>query len=304
MTRNILPPEHIPNVYRFHIPSRPMPIIFDSPHSGNYYPKDFNYDCNPLDLACMKDRYVEDLFSRAPDHGASLLHALFARSYIDTNRARDDIDPALIEDGWPEKEWGKINPTPRSQAGIGLISRLIRPGEPIYRRKLGSKEIMNRIMTHYDPYHGALKTFIDTLHYRFGHVWHLNCHSMPSASAYPRHHSHSKHNKTPAFDIVLGDLDGKTAGRNFLYSVRDHLRSQGFKVSLNDPFKGVELINRYSEPSIGRHSLQIEVNRALFMNEVTFEKTSNYNAFKEKMNKLIIFCTDFAQNQLTSLAAD
>lgn len=292
------------NILALHNPKNALPVIFDSPHSGRVYPPDFNYSCDLNDLKKIEDLDVDDLFSAAPKHGASLLLADFPRSYIDVNRARDDIDDSLVTENSPTQELGKLNPTSRSDAGIGLISRLIKPGIPIYNRTLSAAEIMNRITTYYDPYHAMLEKLLDEAYYNYGAFWHINCHSMPAASAYPRKNVFMSGSAPRPSDIVLGDLDGQTCGRDFLYALRDFWKSQGFRVTINDPFKGVELIRRHAQPTRGKNSIQIEINRALYMNEITGERLDTYSEFKTITEGMIGFTCAFARSKLTLMAAD
>lgn len=292
------------SVLSIHKPENPLPVIFDSPHSGQDYPEDFGYACNPAALRSIEDRYVDDLFAEAPDYGASLLCAHFPRSYIDVNRAPDDIDEALLDGHWPHREHGPISPTARSDSGIGLIPRLIRPGTPIYDRPLSAEEIMRRVRTCYEPYHAALEKLIEEAHYDFGQVWHLDCHSMPRSSAFPKRNIRIAGGKQIPADIVLGDRGGQTCGRVFMHGLRNFLEDRGFRVTVNDPYQGVELIRRYSQPTRGRHSVQIEINRALFMDEETGAKRPDYGSFKGQIGSMIRFCTDFAQEHLTRIAAD
>ncbi|MEZ5919527.1 MAG: N-formylglutamate amidohydrolase, partial [Alphaproteobacteria bacterium] len=166
------------DIYTLTRPETPaLPLIFDSPHSGTLYPEDFGYACDFHTLESAEDKYVDDLFASAPAFGAALLCAHFPRSYIDPNRSADDIDPALLAGLWDGAL--PIAPSPRSDAGIGLIRRLVRPGIPVYDRPLTSAEITARIERYYTPYHEALETLITEAHYNFGQVWHVNCHSMP-----------------------------------------------------------------------------------------------------------------------------
>lgn len=295
---------NVPDVLTLIKPKIAMPVVFDSPHSGRHYPDDFQYACAYSALEKIEDRHVDDLLLDAPDYGAYLLHAHFARTYIDVNRARDDIDPALTSGAWPRDKYGEVYPSKRSDAGIGLVNRLVKPGLPIYDRALSAEEIMVRILKYYDPYHNTLSALLDDLYYRFGQFWHINCHSMPSASAYPKQNIMMVGHRPKPSDIVLGDLDGQTCGRDYLYTLRDFFKSKGLRVTINDPFKGVELIGRYSQPTRGRNSVQIEINRALYMNEETGEKSENYNKTKELMTQVISFTCAFAQDKLGSIAAD
>ena len=283
-----------------------LPLVFDSPHSGNIYPDDFKYACPPQILHAAEDTFVEDLFSATPAFGAAFLHAHFPRSYIDVNRRICDIDPQLLEDEWPEniKTEFDINPSSRSHAGIGLIRRLVKPGIPVYDRHLTPKEIINRIESCYVPYHNALADLIKQAHYNFGAVWHINCHSMPAASAYPKRGIGLIGNKPKPADFVLGDRDGKSCSHDFTFSIKAFLKDLGYTVSVNDPFKGVELVEQYSNPATGYHSLQIEINKSLYMDEATGEKSKNYKYLKSDIEKLIQFCAAYTNSQLKPLAAD
>jgi len=282
-------------------PNNPLPVVFDSPHSGTHYPEDFRHACEMIDLAQAEDKYVDELIDFAPDFGIALLKANFPRSYIDVNRAVDDIDLNLIENEWP---YGEIVPSLRSDAGIGLIRRLVRPGLPLYNRYLAPSEIVHRIEHYYKPYHDALETLLDDAHYNFGQVWHINCHSMPSSSAVPKQPISLMGGKVRPSDFVLGDRDGSSCDIDFTHALRAFIEKLGYTVTLNDPFKGVELVDRYSQPTRGRHSLQIEINKALYMNEENHEKTENFEPLKTDLQKITLFITDYVSAQLTDLAAD
>lgn len=287
--------ESIKGVYTLTRPASALPLVFDSPHSGTEYPADFDYACDFALLEKAEDKFVDDLFITAPEHGAALLCAEFPRSYIDVNRCEKDIDIDLLEDIWPEE----LNPTARSHAGIGLIRRLVRPGVPLYNRHLKAAEIKARIDTYYRPYHTALYNLIEEAHYKFGQVWHVNCHSMPTQESQTFRASPLK-----SADFVLGDRDGTTCDIGFTHAVRDFLKGLGYKVTINDPYKGVELVRRYSSPATGRHSLQIEIARSLYMNEEESKKLLNYNILKNNIEKLVSFCADYVQAQSLPMAAD
>ncbi len=290
-------------ILELHIPQNPAPVIFDSPHSGSIYPTDFQYNCDSIDLRRVEDKYVDTLFARAPEYGAAFLLALFPRSYIDVNRAIDDIDENLFEGKWPDMH-GLIKPSSRSDTGIGLITRLLKPGHPVYERQLSPNEIVNRIKNYYEPYHEILSKTLDDAYYNHGQFWHINCHSMPSSSAYPKRNITMLGNTPKQSDIVLGDRDGQSCGRDFLYALRDFWRSAGFRVTVNDPFSGVELVSRYSQPTRGKNSIQIEINRSLYMNEETGETTAQFTSIHDHCNNMIKFCVDFAHSKRTNMAAD
>lgn len=289
------------NILSIHRSESPLPLVFDSPHSGNIYPPDFNFACAFSALASAEDKHVEDLFAAAPAFGAALLLAHFPRSYIDPNRAPDDIDPEILGGAWP---FGATNPTSRSDAGIGLIRRLVKPGIPVYDRPLSAGEIIHRLEKYYKPYHSALETLLDEAHYNFGKVWHINCHSMPSASARPKQPIGLTGSQPRGSDIVLGDLDGTSGDLRFNYALREFFKKRGYTVTVNDPFKGVELVGRYSNPPRGRYSLQIEINKSLYMDEETNTKSKHYDALKSDIEDMIAFCADYVSAQLIDLAAD
>ena len=289
------------NVLSIDKPKTPIPLVFDSPHSGTNYPDNFTYACDFQILRKAEDSYVDELFAAAPNHGASLLKAHFPRSYIDTNRAIDDIDPALLETDWP---YGTINPTARSDSGIGLIRRLVTPGEPLYDAPLEPQDVKNRIEMYYKPYHSALRDLLDESHYHFGHVYHINCHSMPKSTAFPKRIAEMRGNQIQPSDIVLSNRDGTTSGSDFIHALRDIVKDLGYRVTLNDPFKGVELVTRYAHPARGRHSVQIEVNKALYMNEESCERSDNFETIRSDLEKLIAKSADYVRAQDVTMAAD
>ena len=236
------------------------PVVYDSPHSGRTYPADFDHAIDLTVLRQAEDTHVEALFAHVSHLGSPLLYALFPRSYIDVNRGLDDVDVAMIAGEWPLP----LAPSSFTRQGIGLIWRGMGVDGPIYARKLTSEEIIKRIYYCWRPYHERLGQLIDTAHARFGVSYHVNCHSMPSraegAAADPR---------TPRVDFVLGDRDGTSTEGDFVRHVRDELHKLGYQVAINEPYKGAELLRRFGYPAAGRHSLQIEVNRRLYMDETT-----------------------------------
>lgn len=272
--------------------SGPLPLVFDSPHSGTTYPADFGYAA-PFDiLRRAEDAFVDELFATAPGHGASLLAALFPRSYIDPNRHEADIDVSLIDGEWP----GPLAPTRRSRRGMGLIRRILRHDLPVYDRRLTVAEVMARIEQYHRPYHAELKDMLDSAHGRWGCVWHVNCHSMRSLGRKPGDPPFGGEGK-PRADFVLGDLDGQACAADFREMVRETLVGFGYRVVLNKPFKGAELITRYSDPCRGRHSLQIEINRRLYMDEHKVEKTADFDRLKADIDRLIAAIAAFVRDR-------
>lgn len=268
----------------------PAPIFFDSPHSGNDYPADFRPAAPMSLIRKAEDAHIDDLYAAASDHGAPLLLALFPRAYLDANRDQKDIDPALLDRPWP----GPISPGAKTQEGHGLIWRLVgAKGVPVYDRKLSVDEVSARIERYHAPYHERMRAIIDGLHGMFGAVWHVNCHSMQAVGSATAPDA----GKTRA-DFVLGDRDGTTCHPEFTDAVADMLRRMGYRVAINDPYKGVELVRRYGHPARRRHSLQIEINRSLYMDEDTLERNDGYARLKIDIERMIGGIAEFARQRV------
>ena len=262
-----------------------LPLVLDSPHSGAVYPDEFAFCC-PLDvLRRAEDAYVDELYGAAPAHGATLIAALFPRSYIDPNRAADDLDPSLLAGNLPDSL------TARPVTRVGLVRRHAQPGIPIYDGKLSPRDILARIERYHTPYHRALEEACDRLHREFGAIWHVNCHSMPS-------HGRRAGSKGEHGDFVLGDRDGTTCDGEFTDFVARFLRGLGYEVRVNDGYKGVEIVRRQGRPGAGRHSLQIEVDRALYMNQKTLEKSPGFDRLAADLGRLIAAIAEYVRAQL------
>ena len=266
--------------YHLHEPvGEAVPLVCDSPHSGTEYPSDYGHAVPLAQLRRGEDTDVDALWSAAPQVGGTLLAARFPRSYIDPNRALDDLDPALLDGPWPEP----LNPGEKTRLGYGLIWRNVGAGQPIYARKLTVAEVRRRIDDCYRPYHAALAARIEQATRRFGGVWHLNLHSMPN-DAYERLQIESPH---PLADFVLGDRDGKTCEPAFVALVESELRARGYTVARNDPYKGVQLIERIGQPARNRHSLQVEIRRPLYMHEATRDRNEGFVRLQRDLSALL-----------------
>ena len=284
------------NIYQIKKPDRgvrkdkaTVPLLFSSPHSGREYPEDFGYGCDLFDLRRTEDNYVDELFSGAPDKGAYYLGALFPKTYIDPNRALDEIDPHLLcgeskfefesESGFGLG--GQSGPGPRAMAGIGLFHRLVRRHISIYSRHLSDAEITRRIDTYYTPYHAQMSDILDGLYNQYDRVWHVDCHSMPSGSL-----SSSKAS-TLLPDFVIGDLDGTSCAAEFSDVIRRVLVDKGYKVAMNVPYKGAYILENYGRPAQGRHSLQLEINKALYIDEYSLYKKPGFVDLQSDMADLM-----------------
>lgn len=262
------------------------PVVLDSPHSGTVYPEDFRPAVSMSALRQAEDAFVDALYACGPRLGATLIAARFPRSYIDPNRSLLDVDTSLIDAPWP----GPAAVTRKTELGIGLIWRVLDTGESIYARKLTVDEVRRRITDFHQPYQKALKDALDETYAHFGSVWHVNCHSMPAVSSAISEEGPGR----PRADFVLGDRDGSTCDAGFTAFVADQLRAMGYDVKVNDPYKGVELVRAFSDPATGRHSLQVEVNRRLYMDERTGGKTPGYARLARDIERMVKSVCEYA----------
>ena len=261
-----------------------IPLIIDSPHSGTEYPLDFNHQADFAQLRQAEDSYVDELYKHVSSIGGVFLDAKFPRSYIDPNRSENDF---ILEDLHEKNNSAceiKFKPTIKSQLGIGLLWLKIPPnGEPMYRDKITLKQLMHRVNTYHRPYHKILKNILDNTYKKFGNFYHVNAHSMQNQATAMS--DQSQGTKRP--DFVIGDREGTSCKRRFTDLIVDFLKSLNYSVDVNYPYKGMELVRAYSDPLQNKNSVQIEVNRKLYMNEETREKIDNFKILKQDLKKLI-----------------
>jgi len=247
------------------------PVLLDSPHSGFDWPADFQPAAPRAAILTSCDLFVDELWSDAPDAGAMLLAATFPRAYIDTNRAETDLDPALLDAPWP----GSLGPTDYSRRGMGLIRRLALPGIPMETHPLSVAAVELRITRHYRPYRAALATALETIHARHQVAYHLNLHSMKS-----RGNEMNVDGGTPRPDVVVSDRLGTTTNPAITNWLAKRFSAAGLSVKINDPYRGGDLIGTFGQPARGRHSVQIELNRALYLNEAVGARSLDFNTLR------------------------
>lgn len=268
-----------------------IPLVCDSPHSGTQYPDDFHYAVDLSDLRRCEDTHVEKLWAAVPSVGGTLIHASFPRSYTDTNRTEFDIDVGMIEGVWP----GRAEPSKRClELGNGLIFSKTTTLQPIYDRKLSISEVQHRIGTCWRPYRQALAQALEHASLRYGKRWHLNLHSMPS-NAYER--LGLPPGKVLA-DVVLGDLHGASCGKDFTAFVEQAFKQRGYTVAINDPYSGMDLLTAHGDPENRRNSLQIELNRSLYLNERTRDPLPQFNQVQADITSLLADLARYVQQQL------
>ncbi len=289
----MIPTYTLPGVLTMLGPTGPArPLLLDSPHSGTDYPPDFGAAVDREMLLDAVDTAVDALFGEGPKLGAALLKAHFPRTYIDPNRAEDDIDACLLDGCWP----GPLSPTEKTRRGNGLIRRTIGDDDrALYSRRLAVEEVQERIERYHAPYHRALGEAQGRLLERFGAVYHLNCHSMGSRS---------REDMTRRPDMVLGDRDGTTCEADFTAVAAETLDALGYKVRTNHIFKGVELIRAFSAPDAGRHSLQIEINKDLYVDEATRRLSPDFASVQGDLAQLIDRLAAFAEERANGTGRD
>jgi N-formylglutamate amidohydrolase len=255
------------------------------------FPADFNASVSEFDLRDGEDCFVDELYLPATERGIALIAAQFPRTYIDPNRHAGDIDLELIEGGrWPHE----IVPSGKAAIGKALIWRTLDDGRPIYGRKLSVAEASARIEWCHAPYHRALTQWMNATHERYGAIYHINCHSMNSVAGVQGEGGVGSTRP----DFVLGDRDGTTCAASFTAFVHGVLSRMGYEVKINDPYKGVELIRAYSNPAVGRHSLQIEINKRLYMDESTCLKTNGFERLQKNLQTLIDELLDHVNDEV------
>ena len=259
------------------------PLVLDSPHSGVDYPEDFRPAVELATLRRAEDTHVEKLYDFAPSLGVAWIEALFPRSYLDANRDLTELDASLLGDAWT----GPLSEDPvflaKVRLGKGLIWRCTDEGLDIYDRKLTAAEVRSRIDRCWRPYHAAVADAIGKAHARHGYSIHLNCHSMPAVSS-----SHAT--EFPGLvhaDFVIGDRDGSSASPALSQRICDVLRGFGYDVAYNHPYKGVELVRRYGDPAAQRHSIQVELNRKLYMDEDTLQPHAGFDRLRAHLRRLV-----------------
>src|SRR5438132_452586 len=270
---------------------RAVPLVLASPHSGNDYPRDLlaASRLDPLTLRRSEDSFVDAIFAAAPELGAPLLAARFPRAYLDVNREAWELDPTMFADLLPSFVNAR---SPRVRMGLGTIARVVASGEEIYARKLRFAEARHRVDTLYHPYHHALRRLADETETAFGGYLLLDCHSMPSAA--------SAVGGQTAADIVLGDCHGVACAPRIVETARDFLVRRDFAVALNAPYAGGFTTGHYGNPRRRRHALQIEINRALYMDERNYRRKPGFDRLRREMTALVAHLGELMQECLAA----
>jgi N-formylglutamate amidohydrolase len=248
------------------------PLLFAAPHAGRYYPSDLDANVDLFSLRRFEDTDVDQLLEDAPQHGATVVAGCFGRAYLDLNRSPDDLDPAMF--GEPVMRSRPTNA--RIAAGLGLFARYASGGREIYGRKLSLDEANRRIATVHSPYHTQLTHILDKASARFGGAILIDWHSMPSAAAVSGLGQDRR-----SVDVVLGDRYGRACRPELILFVESALRALGLSVARNVPYAGGYTTERHGKPANNRQALQIELNRALYLDEASLTPTRDFPALRD-----------------------
>jgi N-formylglutamate amidohydrolase len=247
------------------------PLVFSSPHSGSVYPRRFlaASRLDPLTLRRSEDAFVDELFLPCVGLGAPLLRANFPRAYLDVNREPYELDPQVFDERLPEFANTR---SLRVAVGLGTIPRVVGDAQPIYKRPMPVSEGLGRIEALYRPYHQRLKGLVERARGRFGVAVLLDCHSMPSNGA-----------DVGGWDIVLGDRYGASAAPSVVEILEASLRAAGYRVRRNKPFAGGFITEHFGAPAQSMHAVQIEIARALYLNERRIVRTEKWTALRDDL---------------------
>jgi N-formylglutamate amidohydrolase len=253
------------------------PAVFNSPHSGRIYPPDFLISTR-LDISALRrseDSFVDELFEGVVKRGHPLMRAHFPRCYVDVNREPYELDPRMFDGRLPSFANTR---SMRVAGGLGTVARVVGDAQEIYGQRLSVDEALRRIESLYKPYHRALRRLITRVHRDLGTAVLIDCHSMPSTTAAKE--------ERPRADVVLGDRYGTSCAPAVSETVEETLRSLGYSTSRNKPYAGGFITEHYGNPAAGLHSIQLELNRGLYMDERRYERSASFAQLKADLEAL------------------
>ncbi|MGR3463424.1 N-formylglutamate amidohydrolase [Limimaricola sp.] len=270
-------------------------VVFASPHSGRDYPETFlaRTRLGPRQIRSSEDAFVDRLFAAAPEHGAPLIAARVPRAWVDLNRAADELDPALIE-GVKRRSHN-----PRVASGLGVIPRVVAGGRPIYTGKIDLAEARDRLATGWTPYHAALEGLLAESHAQFGESILIDCHSMPHEAI---DLAGGPGGKRP--HVVLGDRYGAAAAPRIVARIEAAFAAAGLRVARNTPFAGAYVTQTYGRPARRQHAVQIEIDRALYMDEARIAPHAGFEPFRARLAAVIAEIAAIGRPEIEQLAAE
>jgi len=282
---------YVPGVLHRRTPIvKSVPVVFDIPRSGNEYPQEFLSPA-PFDAVRRSvSMYVEELYTLVPKHGCTWLYALFPNVYIDANRHELDIDPAYLDGQWPEP----LETSDKSLRGMGLIPRVCGKGDvALQEGPITVGDLRHRLDNYYWPYHNTLSNVLGEFRERFGIAYHVSCHSMSSIGGMAVADPGRKRS-----DFDIGTRDGTTTEPEFAEVVLQSLRGFGYDATLNEHFKGAESVRKHGKPDAAVHSLQIEINRSIYMDEDSYRRGERFTAIQGHLSELAGRLAAYAETKI------
>lgn len=278
----------------YHPRFRDTGVVFASPHSGSQYDATFLKETvlDERTIRSSEDAYVDRLYAFATECGAPFLCANTPRAYVDLNRGADELDPALIAG------LRRATLNPRISSGLGVIPRVVAGGRAIYRGKMTLGAAQKRLSTHWHPYHNTLRQLMDESLMQHGQAILLDCHSMPHEAL-----ATSRKAGGPAPEIVLGDRFGASASTEIVDAVEGAFQDAGFRTARNMPFAGAFMAQHYGRPQAGRHVVQIELDRSLYMDEASITPNYRFTEMQKRLRTVIARIADIGRRK-TALAAE
>lgn len=254
------------------------PFVFNSPHSGCNYPSDFLKltSLSENQLRSGEDTAVDVLFESSIPSNCYFMKALFPRSFIDVNREPYELDPNMFDGKLPAYANTR---SVRVTGGLGVIPRIIGENIQIYDKLLSIQHSLERIEIYYTPYHAKLQSILGDIKNRFGYYVLIDCHSMPSSIA--------KSNRQFQSDIIIGDRFGKSCSQILTEAFEFEAKKLGYRVTRNLPYAGGYITEHYGNSKTQSHAMQIEINRALYMDEKTLKLKKNFSSLQSDLQKII-----------------
>jgi N-formylglutamate amidohydrolase len=253
------------------------PVLFNSPHSGSTYPRTF-LAASRLDIGTLRrseDSFVDELIAGVVAQGFPLMHAHFPRCFVDVNREPYELDPRMFEGRLPSFANTR---SMRVAVGLGTVARVVGDAQEIYDQRIPVDDALRRIESLYKPYHRSMRRLFTRLHRDFGAAVLVDVHSMPSTAGH--------RDERPRPEFVLGDRYGTSCVGMVSEAVEQTLRSLGYTVSRNKPYAGGFITEHYGNPAAGLHAIQLEINRALYMDERRYERSSQFGRLAADLETL------------------
>lgn len=265
------------------------PIVLSSPHSGKDFPPEFLANCalSERELRSSEDCFVDEIIRSASDAGIPMIAMNIPRTFVDVNRDKIEIDETMYFD---RKKPQDLIGSRRCRVGLGVIHRIVSQNKPIYDGLISYKEAMDRIKYVYEPYHKRLKQLIDKCHRKFGYCLLVDCHSMPSKIC-------NIMNEAKPVEFCVCNLFDESCPPSMSEFFGRELAEKDYRVEYNRPYAGAFITFNYCQPRKNIFTLQLEINRSIYMDENVYKKNADFQLVSNHICESIIalgkFLLDF-----------